>query len=62
MICMFHLHETSSVSNDSEINKILTMSQYVCDNLIRKTHSTEPPASFTDWQVVQCVTNMSNLT
>jgi len=25
---------------------------HVCDTDIKETHSTEPPGSFTDWQVV----------
>jgi len=33
----------------------------VCDAVIKKTHPAESHALFTDWQVVPCVTNMSQI-
>jgi len=34
---------------------------HVCDTVIKETRPSGPPASFTDWQVVLCVTNMSQI-
>jgi len=34
---------------------------HVCDTVIKETHSTESPALFTDWHLVLCVINMSQI-
>jgi len=41
------------------VRQISNSVSHVCDTVVKQTHSIEPLASFTDWQVVQCVTDMS---
>jgi len=49
------------VANVRETNVNLPLPQKFVTLLMKKMHSTEPPATFKDWQAVPCVTDMPQI-